>query len=64
MVTSQMVTLCYGQIAMIEASGAFFAYLVVYVKHGNQHQLMISGIVMDKNGHMNKGKMFHHFALF
>ncbi|CAF4404279.1 unnamed protein product, partial [Rotaria magnacalcarata] len=25
MVTSQMVTLCYGQVAMLEASGAIFA---------------------------------------
>ena len=29
-----MVTLCYGQIAMIEASGAFFAYLVVMAENG------------------------------
>ncbi|CAF1372715.1 unnamed protein product [Adineta ricciae] len=34
MVTSQMVTLCYGQIAMVEASGAFFAYLVVMAENG------------------------------
>ncbi|CAF3630211.1 unnamed protein product [Rotaria sordida] len=34
MVTSQMVTLCYGQVAMIEASGAFFAYLVVMTENG------------------------------
>jgi len=34
MVTSQMVTLCYGQFAMIEASGAFFAYLVVMAENG------------------------------
>ncbi|UJR37527.1 hypothetical protein I4U23_030229 [Adineta vaga] len=34
MVTSQMVTLCYEQIAMIEASGAFFAYLVVMAENG------------------------------
>ena len=29
-----MVTLCYGQIAMVEASGAFFAYLVVMAENG------------------------------
>lgn len=34
MVTSQMVTLCYGQVAMIEASGAFFAYMVVMAENG------------------------------
>ncbi|CAF3662755.1 unnamed protein product [Rotaria socialis] len=34
MVTSQMVTLCYGQVAMLEASGAFFAYTVVMAENG------------------------------
>lgn len=34
MVTSQMVTLCYGQVAMIEASGAFFAFFVVLAENG------------------------------
>lgn len=29
-----MVTLCYGQIAMVEASGAFFAYMVVMAENG------------------------------
>ncbi|CAF1259823.1 unnamed protein product, partial [Didymodactylos carnosus] len=34
MATSQMVSLCYGQVAMIEASGGFFAYLVVLAESG------------------------------
>jgi len=34
MVTLRLVTLCYGQMAMIEASGAFFAYFVVMAENG------------------------------
>ncbi|CAF2592014.1 unnamed protein product [Rotaria sp. Silwood2] len=34
MCTVQLVTLCYGQMAMIEASGAFFAFFVVMAENG------------------------------
>lgn len=34
MCTTQLISLCYGQAAMIEASGAFFAFFLVMAENG------------------------------